>query len=173
MNSRAKGKRGELEAVRVWRDYGYHEVRRGQQFNGADGSADIVGIPGLHCEIKRVEHLNIESAVRQSIRDAQAAGKGELPIVMHRRNNCPWFVTMDIGVYNEIKDPEIETWESEKEAKRYNLDDLMAEAWRRTTGTEVVPVVRHKKTDSDIWMVTMFMGDFITIYREWEAGRNG
>ena len=172
MNSRAKGKRGELEAVRVWRSYGYQEVRRGVQYNGADGSADIIGIPGIHCEVKRVEHLDLAKALRQSMLDSWAAGKGELPIVMHRRNNCPWFVTMDSGVWNEIKDPDIETQETEKETKRYNLEDLMAEAYRKADGTDVIPVVKHRKPDSDLWLVTMFMGDFITIYREWEAGIN-
>ena len=42
---REKGKRGERELAGILRDYGY-DTRRGQQFCGSDGSADVVGLPG-------------------------------------------------------------------------------------------------------------------------------
>ena len=90
MNSRSKGKRGELEAAKLLKDFGY-DARRGQQFSGANGDPDIVGLPGIHIEVKRVEKLNIEKAVEQSCLDAKL---GELPIVLHRKNRQPWLVTM-------------------------------------------------------------------------------
>lgn len=90
MNSRTKGKRGELEVAHILKDYGYH-ARRGQQFSGANGDADVVGLPGVHIEVKRVEKLNIDSAMAQSINDAR---EGEIPIVMHRKNRAAWMVTM-------------------------------------------------------------------------------
>ena len=90
MNSRQKGKRGELEAARLLRDYGF-EARRGQQFSGANGDPDVVGLPGIHLEVKRVEKLNLEAAMQQSIRDAR---ENEIPIVMHRKNRGQWLVTM-------------------------------------------------------------------------------
>ena len=40
MNSRDKGKRGERELAAILKEYGYCEARRGQQYCGADGSAD-------------------------------------------------------------------------------------------------------------------------------------
>ena len=95
MNSRDKGKRGELEAARVLKEYGY-ETRRGQQYSGATGDADVVGLPGVHLEIKRVEKLNISEAMKQSIRDAR---DGELPVVMHRKNRETWLVTMPLRVF--------------------------------------------------------------------------
>ena len=95
MNSRQKGKRGELEAARVLREDGY-ETRRGQQYSGAAGDADVVGLPGIHLEIKRVEKLNISEAMKQSIRDAR---DGELPVVMHRKNKETWLVTMPLRVF--------------------------------------------------------------------------
>ena len=87
-NSRAKGKRGELEFARLCCYEGY-DARRGQQYSGIEGQ-DVVGLPGVHVEVKRVERLNIEDAMAQAVRDA-----GEkVPIVAHRKNNCKWLVTM-------------------------------------------------------------------------------
>lgn len=99
--SRDKGKRGERELAGVLRDYGY-DCRRGQQFCGANGDADVVGLPGIHIECKRVERLDLYGAVGQAIRDAK---EEELPVVMHRKNNCEWLVTMPleewISLYRE------------------------------------------------------------------------
>ena len=101
MNSREKGKRGELEAAKVLREYGF-DCRRGVQYNGGDGSADVVGLDGIRLEIKRVEKLNIDAAMSQAIRDAEAGGKGDTPVVMHRKNNTPWKVTMLLGDFIEL-----------------------------------------------------------------------
>ena len=90
INSRNKGKAGELEAAHLLKEYGYN-ARRGQQYSGSNGDADVIGLPGMHIEVKRNEHLNIFDAVAQSIRDAR---DGETPIVMHRKNRKPWLVTM-------------------------------------------------------------------------------
>lgn len=90
MNSRNKGAEGERELARILKDYGY-PARRGQQYCGANGDADVVGLPEIHIECKRVEHLNIDAALAQSIRDAE---DDEIPVVMHRRNRMPWKVTM-------------------------------------------------------------------------------
>lgn len=54
MNSRQKGARGERELAKVLRSYGY-ETRRGQQYCGANGDADVMGLPGIHIECKRVK----------------------------------------------------------------------------------------------------------------------
>lgn len=88
MNSKRKGKKGELDFAKFCREQGY-DVRRGQQYNGLEGE-DVVGLPGIHVEVKRVERLNIYDAITQSKRDAQ----GKIPIVAHRRNNCEWLITM-------------------------------------------------------------------------------
>lgn len=89
-NSRQKGARGERELAGKLREYGYNS-RRGQQYSGANGDADVVGLPHIHIECKRVERLNLEDAMAQSKRDAR---EGEYPVVMHRKNNCDWLVTM-------------------------------------------------------------------------------
>lgn len=106
MNSRTKGKRGELEAAHLLQKYGY-DARRGQQFSGANGDADVVGLPDIHLEIKRVEKLNIDDALQQSIRDAREA---EMPVVMHRKNRTEWKITMLFSDWIEL----YKAWETEK-----------------------------------------------------------
>ena len=92
MNSRQKGKRGELELAHELEKWGY-KTRRGQQYSGASGDADVIGIPGLHIECKRVEQLNLDKALEQSENDARI---GEYAVVMHRRNREKWKVTMSL-----------------------------------------------------------------------------
>lgn len=103
MNSRDKGKRGELEAAHVLKKHGY-DTRRGQQFAGINGDADVVGLPYIHLEIKRVEKLNIDEALSQSIRDAK---DDEIPVVMHRKNRTEWKITMRLEDWIEM----YKTWE--------------------------------------------------------------
>lgn len=91
-NSRAKGASGERELARKLREYGY-ETRRGQQYAGSNGDADVVGLDGIHIECKRVERLNLYDAMYQSRHDAR---EGEIPVVMHRKNHSEWLVTMSI-----------------------------------------------------------------------------
>ena len=94
--SREKGKRGERELAAYLRKHGYASARRGQQYNGADGSADVVGLPGHHIECKRTERLNVYDAMEQSVRDAR---EGEVPIVAHRKNRKEWLVVMRLDDY--------------------------------------------------------------------------
>ena len=98
MNSRQKGARGERELAKILRESGY-EARRGQQFSGANGDPDVVGLPGFHIECKRVEKLNIDEAMAQSIRDAK---KDEIPIVIHRKNNQKWKVPISLEEFLKI-----------------------------------------------------------------------
>ena len=100
INSRTKGKVGELELSKILKEYGY-ECRRGQQYCGANGDADITGLDLIHVECKRVEKLNIETAMQQSRSDAK---EGQLPVVMHRRNRHGWLVTMDLADWMKLYD---------------------------------------------------------------------
>lgn len=92
VNSRNKGKVGEREIVNILKDHGY-DCRRSQQYCGyaEGGQADVIGLPHIHCEVKRVEKLNIDNAVSQACRDSK---EGEIPTVFHRKNRKPWCVTM-------------------------------------------------------------------------------
>jgi len=99
MNSKQKGKRGELELASKLNDYGFDGVRRSVQYNGKaeEGQPDLVGLQGIHIECKRVERLNVQEAMEQAVRDS---GANEvpftdiLPTVFHRKNDSEWLVTM-------------------------------------------------------------------------------
>jgi Holliday junction resolvase len=90
INSKQKGARGEREWAKICREQGFTEARRGQQYSGIEGE-DVVGLEGIHIEVKRVERLNIEQALQQAERDKK---DNEMAIVAHRRNNEKWKVTM-------------------------------------------------------------------------------
>lgn len=92
INSKQKGKRGELEAAHFFQKYGF-DARRSQQFAGMNGDADVVGVPFLHLEIKRTEKLNLDKAMEQSKRDAR---EGEIPTVVHRKDRQDWRITLTL-----------------------------------------------------------------------------
>ena len=98
MNSRRKGAVGEREIAKYLRDHGY-DAHRGQQYHGGADSPDVTGIPGYHIEVKRVERLNLESAVEQSVRDAG----DDVPLVMHRKNRTGWLVTMRLDDFIDME----------------------------------------------------------------------
>ena len=98
INGKQKGKRGELELVKKLKEYGY-DCKRSVQYCGANGDADVIGLPGIHIECKRVERLNIDEAMLQAIRDRREA---EYPTVFHRKNNHEWLVTMRLEDWIEI-----------------------------------------------------------------------
>lgn len=97
-NSREKGKRGERELASVLRSLGF-DCRRGQQFSGANGDADVVGLPGIHIECKRTERLDLYGALAQAKHDVR---DGEKPVVVHRRNNCQWVVVQPLDDWIEM-----------------------------------------------------------------------
>lgn len=98
MNSRNKGARGERELASRLKEYGF-DCRRGQQYCGANGDADVVGLPKIHIECKRVERLNLYDAMAQALSDAK---DGETPAVFHRKNNCEWLVTVKIDDFMKM-----------------------------------------------------------------------
>lgn len=99
VNSKEKGKRGELELAALLRDYGFTDAKRGQQYHGGSDSPDIVdALPGIHIECKRVEKLNIVEAMAQADRDCG----DNIPAVFHRRNRTPWLVTIHLDNFMEL-----------------------------------------------------------------------
>lgn len=95
INSRSKGKSGELELAQYLRDAGYPAAKRGQQFKGGTESPDVV-CPGLseefHFECKRVEAGNLYNWLAQAQRDA-----GEkVPLVAHRKSRKEWVVILTL-----------------------------------------------------------------------------
>jgi Holliday junction resolvase len=97
INAINKGKDGERELANILKELGY-DTRRGRQYNGLEGK-DIVGLPGIHPEVKRVEHLNVSEAMKQATQDAEST---EMPIVFHRKNREDWLVTMRLKDWLEL-----------------------------------------------------------------------
>jgi len=91
---------------------GYSKVRRGQQFSGLEGE-DVVGLPGIHVEVKRVQALNIEKAMGQSMRDRLTS---QMAIVAHRKDRCEWLITMRANDWFTI----YREWEVDKSLLQYN-----------------------------------------------------
>ncbi len=97
-NSKQKGARGERELSSKLKEYGY-STRRGQQYCGANGDADVVGLPGIHIECKRVERLNIYDAISQAKADKK---ENELGVVFHRKDRSEWLVTMTLDEWMKL-----------------------------------------------------------------------
>lgn len=88
--SQRKGAQGERELAKVLEAEGYPMQRGGASYGTIP---DLVGLPGIHVEVKRVERLNVSAAMQQAERDAIKFQDGD-PAVFHRRNREPWLVTM-------------------------------------------------------------------------------
>lgn len=103
-SSQIKGAAGERELAALLRQYGYDIQRGGFVFGNVP---DLVGLPGIHIECKRVQSLNIDCAMDQSIRDAAKFHDG-FPAVFHRKNHeagtskGKWKVTMLLDDWLEI-----------------------------------------------------------------------
>jgi hypothetical protein len=99
LNSRAKGKAAELEFASFCRDHGFDETRRGVQYCGRNGNADVVGLPGIWSEVKRSETLRLHDALAQAAADAKP---GDTPVVFHRRSRGKWIAILPAGAFLEL-----------------------------------------------------------------------
>ena len=123
--SREKGKRFERTLASRFREYGF-DARRTAQYCGKTGDAsDVVGLPGIHVEAKHVEQMRLYEWIAQAKRDAEAGGKGNLPVVFHKKNNDEILVSMPLDVFMTIYK---EWWE--------NQDDLEGEAETEQSGDQ-------------------------------------
>ena len=98
-SSQRKGADGERELASVLQGYGY-QVRRGGSMSFGK-VPDLIGLDGIHIEVKRVERLNVPEAMRQAIRDAERFQDGA-PTLFHRRSREPWLVTMRLSDWIDI-----------------------------------------------------------------------
>ena len=96
---REKGKAGELEVSAINREHGFKDSRRGQQYHGGGDSPDVVGVPGIHLEVKRVEKLRLWDSLQQATDDSK---DGEVPVVVHRANRKPWVAILPYEEFLEI-----------------------------------------------------------------------
>lgn len=119
INSKAKGKRGELYVVNKFKDRGY-KCNRTAQFKGNTGRADdIEGIDYIHAEVKFVENLNISKAMEQAIRDNLASERYAFPTVFHKKTREKLLVTMRFDDWIQLYD----SYYSDMKLKEMNRDD--------------------------------------------------
>lgn len=170
MNSRAKGKRGELELKSLLRTYGY-DAHRGVQYQGGQDSPDVVGLPFIHIECKRVEKLNIYEAYEQSKRDAGVL----FPVVMHRKNDCEWLVTMSDDTFHTIlrAQPMVVCFTRFVITKSLHLYSQISSTMVEAKKNRVTAyAVAHKRPDDSEILITMPLKVWMPIYREFELSQN-
>ena len=104
VNSKQKGARFERLLASKLREYGY-ECRRGQQYCGANGDADVVGLPHIHIEAKHQERMQLYDWMDQAKRDSK--GTGNIPAVFHKKNNHEILVSLRfedfMSIYREYE----------------------------------------------------------------------
>ena len=92
--SRRKGAAGEREAAAALNEVFGTRFHRGRQYHGGPESPDLAGdLPGLHLEVKRCERLRLYEALTQARRDASVT---QVPAVLHRANQKPWVIVVDV-----------------------------------------------------------------------------
>lgn len=151
--SQVKGKNGELQLARIIRDqYGY-PVRRGHVF---EGEPDLVGLFGIHCEVKRTKEFQAVEFMEQASRYAKYHNAG-WPAVFYRADRQPWTVTMlaqDWYRFSKDSNPEIKVVEKQRFRLYKEMDD-------KHEG-----IVYHKK---DYSFVTMWLPAWMDIYGWWRT----
>ncbi len=98
VNGNLKGKVGEREACKAVEEalnLTPGTLGRSQQYSGkGESSADIIGLPGIHFEVKRTETLNLYKALEQAVSDSK---NGNVPTVIHRRNRKDWVLIIRLN----------------------------------------------------------------------------
>ena len=105
INSRTKGKVGELEIAKLLTEHGY-PARRGRQYCGNPDAPDVVcpSLP-LHLEVKRRESL---SGLLEWIDKARFDAGADVPgVVIHRKNGTPWTISMALDEFLRYIAPKI------------------------------------------------------------------
>lgn len=92
--SQRKGRTAELEICRILQANGI-PAEPGKPVSFGE-TPDVIGIPGIHPEIKRVERLNVPVAMAQAVRDSEKFNDGT-PVLFHRRNRQEWLCTMRLS----------------------------------------------------------------------------
>ncbi len=99
INSRQKGKRGELDACKAIESALGIEARRSVQYKGRADAADIeTSIDELFIEVKRTERVDLWNWVAK----AKADCGGKVPIILHRRSRDDWLVIVPLSELSRL-----------------------------------------------------------------------
>ena len=99
INSRAKGRKGELEVCRLMGPFWPDACPNLDQFS--KDKRDVLNVPGLHVQVKWNERLRIWEALDQAFSEASPL---DTPVLAFRRNwtrshlasRSSWFGAMDL-----------------------------------------------------------------------------
>jgi Holliday junction resolvase len=95
-SEQTKGRRGERELSRILNEYGF-QTRPGAPVSFG-GEPDIIGLDGVHVEVKRAECPNVCAALKQAGEDAEYFGDG-VPVVFWRKNRGRWCAIMELDTF--------------------------------------------------------------------------
>ena len=104
LNSRQKGKRGELEAAKAFEEATGLVVKRTAQVNGKR-SADLTGVDGLHLEVKRRRRIASLDFLLQAELDSAEVDQsdGGVPVVLMRQDqDKSWAVLLRLEKLSEL-----------------------------------------------------------------------
>lgn len=99
-SSQRKGRAAERQLAAYLRERGMTDARPGAALNYGT-EPDIVGIPGVHVEVKRCEQLRIPQWYAQSKRDAVKMSDGA-PAVVFRQNRQSWMIVLSLADFLEL-----------------------------------------------------------------------
>lgn len=131
VNSRQKGARFERELAEILREYGY-DCRRGVQYSGKNGDADVIGLPGIHIEAKHCEKMLLYDWMAQAKRDS--AKNGRLPAVFHKKNRAAILVTMELDDWMKIYKDGRKNDETKKESAAETIQSCETDDLRQADG---------------------------------------
>lgn len=92
INSRQKGKRGELSFVAFLKEKMGAKARRGLQYSGSADSPDVVSDLPFYFEVKLREKLNIYEAMDKAVEDSN--GSSKTPVIAWRKNRRDWLIIL-------------------------------------------------------------------------------
>lgn len=150
-SSRTKGKNAELELMHILRDFYGYPVRRGKVYYH---ESDVVGLPGIHIEVKRRDPLDLRGAMRQAVREAKEKDGG-IPTVFARTDRKPWLVC---ALINDIARMDRQVLEGMR------IDKLKVIRDPYNFGT----IYRGIKVEGQP-LVIMSLEQWIDLYGAWEA----
>lgn len=96
--SKRKGYIGEHEFVGLLQENGI-EARRGRC---ELGEPDVLGLDGIHIEIKRQERLKPYEYMEQARAETKKKDPEDKPVVFMRMNNKPWLAMMDFETFMDL-----------------------------------------------------------------------
>lgn len=97
-SNRDRGAAAERQVRDIFRACGFEAVRRGKVF---EHESDVVGVPGLHVEVKYQKKPALWSWIYQAAADSKIKDDGE-PVVWFRRPGDHWHVIMTGKLFLEM-----------------------------------------------------------------------